>query len=112
MSAVLKEGILTPIFKKGDTSDPGNNRGITVTPVLLKILEHILNARHNAIFMSTLSRLQSGFTEGCSSLNAAVILTECVLEATHNKQDLWVTTLDTMDHEITYIRPCGYTESF
>ena len=35
VSAVLKEGILTPIFKKGDTSDPGNYRGITVTPVLL-----------------------------------------------------------------------------
>ena len=28
-------------------------------------------------------------------MNAAVILTECVLEASHNKQDLWVTTLDT-----------------
>ena len=95
VSAVLKEGILTPIFKKGDTSDPGNYRGITVTPVLLKILEHILNARHNEIFISTQSRLQRGFTEGCSSLNAAVILTECVLEASHNKQDLWVTTLDT-----------------
>ena len=88
VSAVLKEGILTPIFKKGDTSDPGNYRGITVTPVLLKILEHILNARHNEIFISTQSRLQRGFTEGCSSLNAAVILTECVLEASHNKQDL------------------------
>ena len=89
VSAVLKEGILTPIFKKGDTSDPGNYRGITVTPVLLKILEHILNARHNEIFISTQSLLQRGFTEGCSSLNAAVILTECVLKASHNKQDLW-----------------------
>ena len=47
VSAVLKEGTLTPIFKKGDTCDPGNYRGITVTPVLLKILEHVLNARHN-----------------------------------------------------------------
>ncbi|MEW8542502.1 MAG: hypothetical protein AB2693_03125, partial [Candidatus Thiodiazotropha sp.] len=46
ISAVLKEGILTPIFKKGDPSDPGNYRGITVTPVLLKVLEHILNNRH------------------------------------------------------------------
>ena len=58
LSVVLKEGILTPIFKKGDTSDPGNYRGITMTPVLLKILKHILNARHNEIFMSTQSRLQ------------------------------------------------------
>ena len=95
VSAVLKEGTLTPIFKKGDTCDPGNYRGITVTPVLLKILEHILNARHNEIFLSTQSRLQRGFTEGCSSINAAVILTECVLESSNNKQDMWLTTLDT-----------------
>ena len=95
VSAVLKEGILTPIFKKGDTSDPGNNRVITVTPVLLKILEHILNTRHNDIFYSTESRLQRGFTEGCSSLNAAVILTQCLLETADNRQDLWLTTLDT-----------------
>ncbi|MEW8547951.1 MAG: reverse transcriptase family protein, partial [Candidatus Thiodiazotropha sp.] len=95
VSAVLKEGILTPIFKKGDTSDPGNYRGITVTPVLLKILEHILNARHNDIFYSTQSLLQRGFTQGCSSLNAAVILTECVLEAGSNRQELFLTTLDT-----------------
>ena len=95
VSAILKEGTLTPIYKKGDTSDPGNYRGITVTPVLLKILEHILNARHNDIFSCTQSRLQRGFTEGCSSLNAAVILTECILESASNKQDLWLTTLDT-----------------
>ena len=95
VSAVLKEGTLTPIFKKGDTSDPGNYRGITVTPVLLKVLEHILNTRHNEIFLSTQSRLQRGFTEGCSSINAAVILSECILESSSNKQDLWLTTLDT-----------------
>ena len=61
MSAFLQEGTLTPIYKKGDTSDPGNYRGITVTPVLLKILEHILNTRHNDIFSCTQSRLQRGF---------------------------------------------------
>ena len=38
ISIVLKEGILTPVFKKGDPSIPGNYRGITVTPVFLKIL--------------------------------------------------------------------------
>ena len=94
VSAVLKEGILTPIFKKGDTSDPGNYRVITVTLMLLKIMEHILNARHNEFFISTQSRLQRGFTEGYFSLNA-VIFTECVLESTHNKQESWITTLDT-----------------
>ena len=95
MSAVLKEGTLTPIYKKGDTCDTGNYSGNTVTPVLLKILEHILNARHNEIFSCTKSRLQKGFTDGCSSLNAALILTECILESASNKQYLWLTTLDT-----------------
>ena len=71
VSAVLKQEILTPIFKKGDTNDPGNYRGITVTPVLLKILEHILNTRHNDTLCSPQSRFQRGFKEGCSSLNAA-----------------------------------------
>ena len=95
VSIVLKEGILTPIFKKGDPSNPGNYSGITVTLVLLKILEHIINTRHNQIFMSTQSRIQKGFTPGCSSLNAAFILTECILEAANSKQDLLLTTLDT-----------------
>ena len=69
ISTVLKEGILTSIYKKGDPSDPRNYRGITVTPVYLKILEHILNVRHNAIYQETQSRLQKGFTPGCSSLS-------------------------------------------
>ena len=95
ISVVLKEGILTPIFKKGDPSNPSNYRGITVTPVYLKILEHIINTRHNLIFHESQSRLQKGFTAGCSSLNAALILSECILEAGNNKRDLFVTTLDT-----------------
>ena len=95
ISVVLKEGIPTPIFKKGDSSNSGNYRGITVTSVLLKILEHILNTRHSVIFQETQSKLQKGFTSGCSSLNAAFILTECILEAGNNKQELFVTTLDT-----------------
>ena len=95
VSSVLKEGLLTPIYKKGDPADPGNYRGITVTPVLLKVLEHVINARHNQILEATQSRLQKGFTNGCSSLNAALILTECINESKNNKEDLLFTTLDT-----------------
>ena len=87
ISLVLMEGILTSIFKKGDPTNPGNYRGITVTPIYLKILEHIINVRHNVIFQETQSKLQKGFTSGCSSLNATLILPECILEARNNKQD-------------------------
>ena len=96
VTAVLKEEILTPVYKKGDPSNPGNYRGITVTPVLLKVLEHVLNRRHNKILEETQSRLQKGFTQVCcSSLNAVVILAECFLESKNTKQDLLLTTLDT-----------------
>ena len=94
VSVVLKEGIVTPIYKKGDASLPGNYRGITVTPVILKVLEHILNTRHNRILEPKQSGLQRGFTQGCSSLNAAVILTECIQESKNQGQNLLLTTLD------------------
>ena len=92
---MLKEGILNPFFQKGYPTNPGNYRGITVTPVLLKILEHVINTRHNHIFAPTQSRIQKGFTPGCPSLNAVFILSECILEAANNKHDLLFTTLDT-----------------
>ena len=95
ISAVLKEGILTPFYKKGDLNYPENYRGITVTPVHLKILKRILNAGYNAIYQENQSRLQKGFTPGCSSLNAALILTECLLKDGNNKTDVYVMTLDT-----------------
>ena len=95
VSTVPKEGLLTPVYKKGDPTDPGNYRGITVTPVLLKVLEHVVNTRHNEILEATQSRLQKGFTSGCSSLNAALILTECINESRNNKEELRFTTLDT-----------------
>ena len=94
VSSILKEGIITPIYKKGESSNPGNYRGITVTPVILKVLEHVLNHRHNKILEPTQSRLQRGFTTGCSSMNAAVIVTECIQESKNTKQNLLFTTLD------------------
>ena len=47
--------------------------------------EHIFNTRHNRLFQDTQSRLQKGFTSGCSSLNAAFILSECILKAKKKK---------------------------
>ena len=48
----MKLGVLNPIFKnKGNSKDSQNHRGITITPVLTKILETILKARIQLIFM-------------------------------------------------------------
>ena len=37
-----KHGNVTPIFKKGDKSDPWNHRPISLTPQICKVFESIL----------------------------------------------------------------------
>ena len=97
---VLKSGLITPIFKKGEKTNPANYRGITVTSILLKVVEHILNRRHNAQLEKTQSHLQKGFTAGSSSIDAALILSECISQvkplilATLDAQS----TFDAVDH--------------
>lgn len=89
-----KRGLITPICKKGDNQNPSNYKGITVTSVLLKIIEHILNVRPNDILIPTQSKLQSGFTAKSSSINSALIISECIIEANESKKPLVLTTLD------------------
>ena len=91
---VLKSGLITPIFKKGEKTNPANYRGITVTSILLKIVEHILNRRHNAQLEKTQSHLQKGFTAGSTSIDAALILSECISEAKNMRKPLILATLD------------------
>ena len=91
---MLKEGLVSPILKKGDRSDPANYHGITVTTVLLKVIEHVLNIRHNAKLDPSQLRLQKGFTSGRSSIDAALILSECIAEAKNERMPLIVATLD------------------
>ena len=90
----LKEGLVTPIFKKGEKSDPANYRGITVTTVILKVIEHILNRRHNTFLERSQSTLQKGFSAGRSSIDAALILSESIAEAHNSKKPLIVAMLD------------------
>ena len=103
---VLKGGLVTPIYKKGEKTDPANYWGITVTSILLKVVEHIMNKRHNLILGESQSRLQKGFTAGSSSIDAALILSECIAEAKNTHRPLVVAThdaqkaFDVVDHTI------------
>ncbi len=90
----LKEGLVTPVHKKGPKDIPSNYRGITVTPVLLKVAEKVINMQMNDRLESTQSRLQKGFTKCSSASNAALILTELIAESYENKKTLFLTTLD------------------
>lgn len=97
IAPILKEGLLTPVFKKGEVANPSNYRGITVTSVIQKDLEHIMNKRHNLILDKMQTRLQKGFTVftvGQSSMNAARILSEAIAESKNVKKPAILTTLN------------------
>lgn len=92
---VLKVGLLTPIFKnKGVKTDSQFYRGITVLPVLCKIIEAILKTRIQTKIENTQCTLQRGFTSGTSPLNASLILEECYREAKDLKRTMTLVLLD------------------
>ena len=71
----IKLGVLTPVFKrKGSNLDAKNYHGITVTPILSKVLESVLRERIKPIIAKNQNNLQRGFTEGSSPMNCSLIL--------------------------------------
>lgn len=106
---MLKEGILTPVHKKGkDKCYPANYRGITVTSIFSAIIECIIKNRIDPTLLATQSKLQRGFTENTSSLNAAFIVSETEQFYHETSQELVLVTLDAqkafdkIHHEILF----------
>ncbi|VDI59356.1 Hypothetical predicted protein [Mytilus galloprovincialis] len=105
----VKEGVVTPVLKSGkDKIYPENYRGITVTNCFSTLIESILKDRIEPKLLPQQSKLQRGFTEKSSSLNAAFIVTQ---SADFYKEILCTLVLltldaqkafDKLDHEILF----------
>ena len=77
----LKLGFLTPVFKrKGSNLDAKNYRGITVTPILSKVMEAVVRERIKPIILEQQNKLQRGFTESSSPMNCSLIIEESIRE--------------------------------
>lgn len=72
----LKIAKVTPIYKSGQKTDPGNYRPISVLPVLSKILEKILHKRLETYLQSInyISSQQYGFRPKSNTLTATIDL--------------------------------------
>ena len=102
---LLKSGILIPVLKKNkDRRNPSNYRGIAVT----KILQSILKGRIDKKIEVIQNPLQRGFTEAVSSLLAAFITSEVVLNGLEDNENVLLVTLDAekafdkLNHEILF----------
>ncbi|XP_063427215.1 uncharacterized protein LOC134710750 [Mytilus trossulus] len=92
---IIKTGLLSPVFKnKGDKNDAKYYRGITILPILLKIIEFILRIDLRSGSLKLQSILQKGFTANTSPLNAAIILEEVYREYMDKKLPFYIVLLD------------------
>ena len=74
----FRSGFMIPIIKdhQGDHSDPNNYRGITISPIISKLFEHIL--KNVFIEHLTTSSYQFGFKKKSSTVTALHCLKETV----------------------------------
>ena len=73
---IWSEGIIAPVFKKGNVKDCNNYRGITLVSCLSKIFTAILNERLNLWSSNedVISDAQFGFKSGFSTTDAIFVL--------------------------------------
>ena len=92
---VCKTGFKIPIPKKGkDSKILANHRGITITSLLGKIIEKLIQEATDEAFLPIQSKLQFGFTKGLSPSMATLCLTEAIGTAREEKRQLLVGSLD------------------
>ena len=91
-----KHANFTPIFKKGDKSDPGNYQPISLTSQICKVLESILrdNIVNHLNTHTLLLKSQHGFTKGKSCLTNLLSFLEDVTKAIDEGKPLDVIYLD------------------
>ena len=93
LSTYMRNAYIAPIHKKGkDPLNTDNYRGITITPILSKMMEHIFLNR----IKDTLQQnpLQFGFTKGLSPTLAVLCVTEIISDAIDNSSSLYLLALD------------------
>ena len=89
----LNEAYILPIHKK--RKDPllrDNYRRITITPVLSKLMEHVILSRFSYHHLQ--SPLQYGFTKGLSPTMAILEVTEAISNAVDRHTPLYIAALD------------------
>ena len=89
-------GVIIPIHKRGDITDPNNYRGITLISCFAKLFTSILNERLKqwAETNDILTDAQFGFKPNCSTVDAIFILNALIERQLQNKEKLFCCYID------------------
>ena len=84
------KGIIIPLHKKGDTSDPNNYRRISLVSCFAKLFNTIVNNRLKewTIKYDKLTDAQFGFKENHSTSDAIFILNHFIEEQIRNRKNI------------------------
>ena len=95
LPAACKSGFKIPLPKKGkDSQLQTNYRGITITAVIGKIVEQLIQKEIESLLKKPTSNLQFGFTPGLSPIMASLCLSEAIASSKKERKQLYVTALD------------------
>ena len=85
-----------PIFKKGDTNEPSNYRGITLLSTLGKLFTRILNTRLNdwAENYNIYIEAQAGFRQNMSTTDNVFILNSLISHVLNKNEKLYCAFVD------------------
>lgn len=87
-------GLIVPLFKKGDSSDCNNYRGITLLSTVLKLFEKIIEKRLRKEIEPTLSEAQSGFRKGRCTQDHIFTIKEITDRALITGKEVYVAFMD------------------
>ena len=89
-------GLVSPVFKKGDSLDPNNHRPIAVTDAIMRLFAGVLNARllKYTEDAGLRAETQAGFRPGLSTLHPILGLQHFVDAARSSGQPLFACALD------------------
>jgi hypothetical protein len=93
---VWTEGIIVPLFKKGDANDVNNYRGITLLSCLGKVFTGVLCQRIEqwVVHNDKVSDAQFGFKKGYSTTDAMFILHNLIVKYVGEKRKLYCAFVD------------------
>ena len=91
-----REAMITPIFKKGDRTSPGNYRPVSLTSICCKIAEHIIVSQTMAHLEKhhLLSENQHGFRRKRSCETQLMLTTHDFAQALNRRSQIDVAVLD------------------
>ena len=91
----IKSGYKIPIPKKDrDSTIRDNFRGLVITPIMGKLLEHVIHVAYEDQYKKFDDCMQFGFTVGKSPSMCILMLTESAAHAKINGTDLYIATMD------------------